>query len=108
MNTCFLCICIVTNCRGDFGRLGHGDSSDVFLPRPIQRLAGLFIRQVSCGDTHTLVVTDAGVLYSFGRNQNGQLGLGMAEDVLTPQVVTALSGHQVSSKKWASSMWLEY
>jgi hypothetical protein len=27
--------------------------------------------QVACGDAHTLVVTDGGALFSFGRNQNG-------------------------------------
>ena len=45
---------------------------------------------VACGDTHTLVATESGDLYSFGRNQNGQLGLGSIQDSLSPQPVLAL------------------
>jgi len=50
---------------GDFGRLGHGDCKDVFIPTAIQALSGLRIVSASCGDTHTLVVTDIGKLFSF-------------------------------------------
>jgi hypothetical protein len=46
--------------------------------------------QVACGDTHTLVCTEAGELFTFGRNQNGQLGLGDTCDVLAPRRVTDL------------------
>ena len=56
---------------GDFGRLGHGHAADCFSPQPISGLAGIAIRQVACGDAHTLVVAEAGELYVFGRNQNG-------------------------------------
>lgn len=28
-------------CRGDFGRLGHGDCNDVFIPRPIAAFTGM-------------------------------------------------------------------
>ena len=31
---------------------------------------------VSCGGDHTLALTDAGEVYSFGTSSNGQLGLG--------------------------------
>ena len=46
--------------------------------------------QVACGDAHTLVVTEGGELFSFGRNQNGQLGLGHSNDGPSPQRVEAL------------------
>ncbi|RRT59100.1 hypothetical protein B296_00038128 [Ensete ventricosum] len=42
---------------GDFGRLGHGNSSDVFTPQPIKVLQGLKIKQIACGDSHCLAVT---------------------------------------------------
>lgn len=82
-------------CRGDFGRLGHGDCRDVFIPAPIPNLSGINIAAAACGDTHTLVATDAGEVFSFGRNQNGQLGTGTDVDSLIPQRVTALEvrGH---------------
>lgn len=47
-------------CRGDFGRLGHGNSSDLFTPQPIRALHGLRIKQIACGDSHCLAVTMEG------------------------------------------------
>jgi alpha-tubulin suppressor-like RCC1 family protein len=83
--------------RGDFGRLGHGDCGDVFLPRPIAVLSDKRIVACSCGDTHTLCVTSEGQLFSFGRNSNGQLGNGRTDDNTTPAIVEALQVHIVSS-----------
>jgi alpha-tubulin suppressor-like RCC1 family protein len=78
-------------CRGDFGRLGHGDSSDVFLPQPIAFFSGMTVSKIACGDTFSLAIIDNGELYSFGRNQNGQLGLGHKEDVTVPARVHAFA-----------------
>lgn len=80
---------------GDFGRLGTGDCRDVFIPYPLPAMAGKTVVSVACGDTHTLVATDTGELWSFGRNQNGQLGLGSIQDSLSPQLVAALQGKRV-------------
>lgn len=80
---------------GDFGRLGHGNSSDLFIPQPIKALSGLVIKQIACGDCHCLAITGDGVVHSWGRNQNGQLGLGNNEDALVPRKVTAFDGIKV-------------
>ncbi|XP_031486010.1 ultraviolet-B receptor UVR8 isoform X2 [Nymphaea colorata] len=80
---------------GDFGRLGHGNSSDVFTPQPIKALQGLKIKQIACGDSHCLAVTIHGDVQSWGRNQNGQLGLGNTEDSLIPQKIQAFEGISV-------------
>ncbi|KAJ4814175.1 Regulator of chromosome condensation (RCC1) family protein [Rhynchospora pubera] len=77
---------------GDFGRLGHGNSSDVFTPQPIKALQGIKIKQIACGDSHCLAVTMDGGVQSWGRNQNGQLGLGTTEDSLLPQKIQAFEG----------------
>uniref|UniRef100_A0A0E0H131 RCC1-like domain-containing protein n=1 Tax=Oryza nivara TaxID=4536 RepID=A0A0E0H131_ORYNI len=77
---------------GDFGRLGHGNSSDVFTPQPVKALQGIKIKQIACGDSHCLAVTMAGEVQSWGRNQNGQLGLGTTEDSLLPQKIQAFEG----------------
>ena len=45
---------------------------------------------VSCGDTHSVALTEGGTVFTFGRNQNGQLGIGTDSDVLKPARVTAL------------------
>ncbi|VAI56238.1 unnamed protein product [Triticum turgidum subsp. durum] len=77
---------------GDFGRLGHGNSSDVFNPQPVVALQGMKIKQIACGDSHCLAVTVTGQVHSWGRNQNGQLGLGNNEDSLLPQKIKAFEG----------------
>ncbi|KAL5753461.1 hypothetical protein ACOSP7_023638 [Xanthoceras sorbifolium] len=77
---------------GDFGRLGHGNSSDLFTPQPIKALQGLRIKQIACGDSHCLAVTMEGEVQSWGRNQNGQLGLGTTVDSLVPQKIQAFQG----------------
>ncbi|KAL8096423.1 ultraviolet-B receptor UVR8 isoform X2 [Apium graveolens] len=77
---------------GDFGRLGHGNSTDVFIPQPIKALHGMPIKQIACGDSHCLAVSMEGEVHSWGRNQNGQLGLGTMEDSLVPQKVQAFQG----------------
>ncbi|PKA54527.1 Ultraviolet-B receptor UVR8 [Apostasia shenzhenica] len=80
---------------GDFGRLGHGDSSDVFTPQPIIALQGIKVKQIACGDSHCLAVTAKGEVHSWGRNQNGQLGLGTTEDSLVPKIIEAFQGISV-------------
>ncbi|KAI4385198.1 hypothetical protein MLD38_003251 [Melastoma candidum] len=77
---------------GDFGRLGHGNSSDVFTPQPVKALHGVRIKQIACGDSHCLAVNMDGEVHSWGRNQNGQLGLGSTEDSLLPQNINAFKG----------------
>uniref|UniRef100_A0A803KNC2 RCC1-like domain-containing protein n=1 Tax=Chenopodium quinoa TaxID=63459 RepID=A0A803KNC2_CHEQI len=77
---------------GDFGRLGHGNSTDLFIPHPIKTLDGVKIKQIACGDSHCLAVTMDGEVASWGRNQNGQLGIGTAEDSLIPQKIQAFQG----------------
>lgn len=80
---------------GDFGRLGHGNSSDLFIPQPIKALGGMAIRQIACGDCHCMAITGEGEVHSWGRNQNGQLGLGNNEDAHVPRKVAALQGLKV-------------
>ncbi|CAF1921741.1 BnaC02g42750D [Brassica napus] len=80
---------------GDFGRLGHGNSSDLFTPLPIKALHGVRIKQIACGDNHCLAVTMEGEVQSWGRNQNGQLGLGNTEDSLVPQKIQAFEGVRI-------------
>ncbi|KEH16774.1 chromosome condensation regulator RCC1 repeat protein [Medicago truncatula] len=80
---------------GDFGRLGHGDPSDLFIPHPIRALQGLRIKQISCGDCHCLAVTMENKVLSWGRNQNGELGLGTTKDSHVPQKILAFEGIRI-------------
>ena len=66
----------------DCGRLGRGATAelDMFLPieRPTKIMelgAGVRIALLSCGRSHMLAVDSSGLLYGWGDNRCGQLGL---------------------------------
>ncbi|KAM3584860.1 uncharacterized protein V6R79_001325 [Siganus canaliculatus] len=62
---------------GQFGQLGHG--TFIFesrLPRPVEHFRKGRVLQVACGENHTAVITDGGLLYTFGDGRHGKLGLG--------------------------------
>ena len=44
----------------------------------------------SCGDYHTITLSNDGTLHSFGKNASGQLGLGHNKDVLLPTPISNL------------------
>lgn len=50
-------------------------------------LASVNVKSIACGDCHTLALSSDGKVFAFGRNQDGQLGLGKPEDSLLPQKV---------------------
>lgn len=61
---------------GEYGRLGTGNMFDCLTPNEIEAFALSDERIVQCaaGTNHSLALTDAGALYSWGRNETGQLG----------------------------------
>ena len=72
--------------RGEYGRLGHGDAEDCWVPRRVEALAHTRLVRVSCGESHTVLADAAGVVYSCGSNRAGALGLGDTADRLAPEV----------------------
>eukprot|EP01043_Picozoa_sp_COSAG02_P104430 COSAG02_NODE_40427_length_405_cov_2.944444_1_plen_83_part_10 len=60
---------------GNYGRLGHGDTANQLSPVQIQSL-GTDNAMVAAGGYHSLVLTTAGAVFSFGRSYYGQLGHG--------------------------------
>eukprot|EP00602_Paraphysomonas_sp_CaronLab_P007962 CAMPEP_0185034642 /NCGR_PEP_ID=MMETSP1103-20130426/24704_1 /TAXON_ID=36769 /ORGANISM="Paraphysomonas bandaiensis, Strain Caron Lab Isolate" /LENGTH=667 /DNA_ID=CAMNT_0027571381 /DNA_START=134 /DNA_END=2137 /DNA_ORIENTATION=+ len=61
---------------GKFGILGHGDDETWQIPRQIMSLQRQRVKQVALGKFHALCLTYNGKLYSWGRNDQGQLGRG--------------------------------
>jgi len=53
--------------------------------------------KIACGINHTLVLTASGKVYSFGSNQQGQLGTGSKKSHLTPCKVYGLDNNKVIS-----------
>ena len=68
---------------GRYGKLGHGSEDDVAVPQLIASVATERVVCVSVGGAHSMIVTEAGILYSFGLNRSGQLGLGHENEVNT-------------------------
>lgn len=58
----------------DYGRLGTGASSNATVPAPLTELLDETIVQVSAGNAHSIALTDDGRIFTWGRNDAGQLG----------------------------------
>ncbi|KAL4428032.1 hypothetical protein ABPG75_002121 [Micractinium tetrahymenae] len=72
--------------RGEYGRLGLGDRTGTSKLRPqkVKALEGHRVIEGSCGGTHTMVVTDEGRCFIWGRGAFGRLGTGAQKDCISP------------------------
>ncbi len=53
------------------GVVGHGGSKSILNATVLKPLANKRIVQISCGEQHSLVLTDKGDLYAWGRGFEG-------------------------------------
>ncbi|RHZ27950.1 hypothetical protein DYB37_002267 [Aphanomyces astaci] len=82
--------------KNDHGQLGV-DPPGV-KPTPVPVYLGpdcQVVVQVACGYYHSVALTQAGHVYTFGRNDNGQLGLGHQHTVATPTLVSHLTAFTI-------------
>ena len=87
--------------RGYEGQLGYGSGFDHVVPRRIDALAAVRVRQIVCGVAFALALDSDYVIWSWGENGEGQLGRGRgASSAGTPTPIRALSGKRVR-KVWA-------
>jgi alpha-tubulin suppressor-like RCC1 family protein len=73
--------------RGSSGQLGLGDTNDRLAPTLVgaeEVFGGSQVRTISCGDEHTLAVTEAGELWAWGLGAQGRLGLNDCRARLVP------------------------
>jgi alpha-tubulin suppressor-like RCC1 family protein len=61
---------------GTKGELGTGILETQLDPVVLEGLKGKNIIQVSCGDYHSMALSEQGDLYVWGRGREGQLGNG--------------------------------
>lgn len=75
--------------HGKSGRLGHGNEFTQPLPAIVASLSKIFVKKICCGISHSLALTSELFVYSWGSNQQGQLGHGMnhMNDQLTPRLL---------------------
>ena len=60
----------------EYGQLGLGDHNNRLSPTYLESLQGIPVSQISCGGYHSIVLTVSGNIFTFGKNNFGQLGFG--------------------------------
>ncbi|XP_073447024.1 probable E3 ubiquitin-protein ligase HERC6 [Dendrobates tinctorius] len=80
--------------QGSEGQLGSGQFPQQSpIPRKITGLSDIRIIQISCGHFHTVALSEDSNVFSWGKNDVGQLGLGkQVPNQASPQLVKSLKG----------------
>eukprot|EP01080_Neovahlkampfia_damariscottae_P010768 gene10768-3387_t len=83
-----------------FGKNDHGQIGDgTYVNKNVPNLVGnqtFNIKKISTGHSHVLILTTDSKIFSFGNNENGQLGLGNQFDYNSPTEITTPGGFFVS------------
>ncbi|XP_012867362.1 PREDICTED: E3 ubiquitin-protein ligase HERC2 [Dipodomys ordii] len=82
--------------KGDYHRLGHGSDDHVRRPRQVQGLQGKKVIAIATGSLHCVCCTEDGEVYTWGDNDEGQLGDGTTNAIQRPRLVAALQGKKVN------------
>ncbi|XP_031412595.1 X-linked retinitis pigmentosa GTPase regulator [Meleagris gallopavo] len=62
---------------GQYGQLGHGTLLfKTSVPKSVKHLRKCKIRNITCGESHTAVIAENGLMFTFGDGRHGKLGLG--------------------------------
>lgn len=81
--------------KGDFHRLGHGSVDHVRRPKKVAALQGKKIISIATGSLHCVACSDSGEVYTWGDNDEGQLGDGTVTAIQRPRLVAALQGKHI-------------
>ncbi|XP_068190129.1 probable E3 ubiquitin-protein ligase HERC1 isoform X2 [Antennarius striatus] len=84
--------------EGQYGRLGQGNSDDLYVPTPVAAFQGYVVTHLvtSCGsDGHSMALTETGEVFSWGDGDFGKLGHGNSERQRRPKQIEALQGEEV-------------
>ncbi|KAK7877684.1 hypothetical protein WMY93_031603 [Mugilogobius chulae] len=87
---------------GQYGQLGHG--TFIFesrLPRHVEHFKKGRVCDVSCGENHTAVITDSGLLYTFGDGRHGKLALARRTSPTSSNQLSARASSSSTSKLFA-------
>ncbi|BFZ17846.1 hypothetical protein BsWGS_20885 [Bradybaena similaris] len=82
--------------KNDCGQLGRGDVplENQGIPKLVKSLAVRCVLQVSCGSDHAVALTNEGLVFAWGSNSYGQLGLGRnaPSHQNLPELISCLKG----------------
>lgn len=76
------------------GQLGHGTTEEEWRPRLIRSLQGIRIIQATAGAGRTMLISDIGQVYAFGKDSFGdsEYVVDGSRTATTPQLVDSLKG----------------
>uniref|UniRef100_A0A3Q3A5P9 RCC1-like domain-containing protein n=1 Tax=Kryptolebias marmoratus TaxID=37003 RepID=A0A3Q3A5P9_KRYMA len=86
-----LVYCCGANKHGQLG-LNRVDEKGRFNICMVPALRALSVSFISCGESHTAVLTKEGKVFTFGEGSSGQLGHNSAADEVRPRLVDGLGG----------------
>ncbi|XP_019459850.1 PREDICTED: ultraviolet-B receptor UVR8-like [Lupinus angustifolius] len=74
------------------GQLGNGTTEEYWQPRPIRALQGIRIIQATAGAGRTMLISDSGQVYAFGKDSFGETDFGIqgSKMATTPKLVESL------------------
>ncbi|XP_037554244.1 E3 ubiquitin-protein ligase HERC2 [Nematolebias whitei] len=94
--------------KGDYHRLGHGSDDHVRRPRQVQGLQGKKVIAIATGSLHCVCCTEDGEVYTWGDNDEGQLGDGTTNAIQRPRLVAALQGKKINRVACGSAHTLSW
>ena len=87
-----------------YGQLGNGTANDSNVPICISDISGNILNgkkivQISAGDRHTIAMDKEGKVYTWGYNEDGQLGDGTTKNSNIPICISDISDNILNDKK---------
>jgi len=82
--------------KGDYHRLGHGTDDHVRRPRKVAALQGRKIISIATGSLHCVACSDNGEVFTWGDNDEGQLGDGSTNAIQRPRLVAILQNRKIN------------
>ncbi|KAF6037594.1 HERC2 [Bugula neritina] len=83
--------------KGDYHRLGHGSDEHVRWPKQVAEFKGKQIVEIACGSLHCVAVCSNNEVFTWGDNDEGQLGDGTTNAIQKPKLVTGLKGKRITN-----------
>jgi X-linked retinitis pigmentosa GTPase regulator len=71
--------------KNDYGQLGLGHNRNINHPKKLHIKKADEIVKIICGCDNSTVITASNCIYVWGKNEEGQLGLGHNENIWSPQ-----------------------
>uniref|UniRef100_A0A8C4LX42 HECT and RLD domain containing E3 ubiquitin protein ligase 5 n=1 Tax=Equus asinus asinus TaxID=83772 RepID=A0A8C4LX42_EQUAS len=82
--------------QNTYGQLGVGRTfASTPTPQIVEHLSGVPLVQISAGEAHSMALSMSRNVYSWGRNDCGQLGLGHTNNKDSPSLIEALDNQEV-------------